>query len=210
MISIYLATNDWTERMYARWYPNGVKVIPADIEKDLTINAILHMIYDDGSGTTDGGCDLALMGFSDSHLNLLREVFRNKFNIETTFLPASRKVYITVKGMIRLLNLCDENNIKILPAMSHKFYSQISTQFCQKNDFLLDLDSIIVRNIISHSRQDNNYKCQVSNCGFSGKDNSALCHHIAKHYSSHQCEKCRSFFKSSQKLKTHAEIKCHF
>ena len=71
--------------MRLRFYPNGKKIIPSDLDKDITINSIIHWIYDDGTAKFgENGIIICSHGSTELENNNLRKILKDKFNIDST------------------------------------------------------------------------------------------------------------------------------
>ena len=65
------------------FYPDGVKVIPANIADLLTARGLAYLFMDDGSKHKDGGYYIALGSFSLEDINLLKSALLDNFNLHT-------------------------------------------------------------------------------------------------------------------------------
>jgi hypothetical protein len=71
--------------IYREWfYPEGVKVVPNDIEQHLTARGVAHWFMQDGSKTSDNGVTFATHCFNVAELSLLIEVLSSKFGLNCT------------------------------------------------------------------------------------------------------------------------------
>lgn len=75
--------------LYKKWYPNGIKTIPKDLQ--FSPQLLLIWFMDDGYTATHGGLNLATDGFSLEDNMYLQQQFK-KLNIDVTFhIASSRK-----------------------------------------------------------------------------------------------------------------------
>jgi hypothetical protein len=70
---------------YRDWfYPEGTKVVPADIGEHLTPLGLAHWFAQDGAKTTDNGVTLATLCFTDAEHQLLLNVLSTNFGLNCT------------------------------------------------------------------------------------------------------------------------------
>jgi cytochrome c oxidase subunit 2 len=71
--------------LYREWfYPEGVKIVPNDIDQHLTARGVAHWFMQDGSKTTDNGVTFATHCFSEAELQLLIQTLSTKFGLNCT------------------------------------------------------------------------------------------------------------------------------
>lgn len=76
------------KELYSKWYPNGKKIVPQDLE--LTPQLLLIWFLDDGYTATHGGINIATDGFSLEDNIYLQQQFK-KLNIDVNFHIASSR-----------------------------------------------------------------------------------------------------------------------
>jgi hypothetical protein len=96
---------NWIHRMF---YNNGRKVIPGNIYEYLTPLALAVWIMDDG-GFANYGIRLATNSFKLKEVELLQDVIKSKYNLETTiqniYIKDQYSIYIKKKSVNNLRNI---------------------------------------------------------------------------------------------------------
>lgn len=64
-----------------RWYPNGVKIVPTDV--NLSPRALAHWLVGDGSGLFGGGFQLCTNGFTRSDVDMLSRRLNEAYGIDS-------------------------------------------------------------------------------------------------------------------------------
>lgn len=109
---------NWIHKMF---YKNGIKQVPAKIAEYLTPLALAVWIMDDGCWV-NSGIRIATNSFQLKELELIREVLKSKYNLETTIQKLSNKnlysLYIKKESI---------NNIReiLLPYMHSSMYYKL-------------------------------------------------------------------------------------
>ncbi len=107
------------------WYNDeGVKILPCNIESQLTPVALAHWIMGDGCVQSSGGMSLATLNFSREENLLLISIQEAKFNIKATLNISNRKngkilcvIFISSISMKTLTFLVKEH---MVPSMHYK------------------------------------------------------------------------------------------
>lgn len=77
--------------IYREWfYPEGIKVVPSDIDQHLTAKGLAHWYMQDGSKTTDNGITFATHCFNEAELLLLIQTLSTKFGLNCTLQKMGR------------------------------------------------------------------------------------------------------------------------
>jgi hypothetical protein len=96
---------NWIHRMF---YNNGRKVIPGNIYEYLTPLALAVWIMDDG-GFANYGIRIATNSFKLKEVELLQDVIKSKYNLETTiqniYIKDQYSIYIKKKSVNNLRNI---------------------------------------------------------------------------------------------------------
>ena len=96
---------NWIHRMF---YNNGRKEIPGNIYEYLTPLALAVWIMDDG-GFTNYGIRLATNSFKLKEVELLQDVIKSKYNLETTiqniYIKDQYSIYIQKKSVNNIRNI---------------------------------------------------------------------------------------------------------
>lgn len=108
-----------------RFYKGKKKVVPSDLENDITPLGLAVWYMDDGSvkSSRHKGVFLNTQGFEDSELNMLQKILRKKFGIKSTTREQTRKqitkkqIYFGGESGERLIALIRPY---IIPSMEYK------------------------------------------------------------------------------------------
>lgn len=103
------------------WYPDGIKIVPEDLELNALSIAIWYM--DDGSkNSKSNNCYFATDGFSIKDVEVLQNILLKQFNIESTiqlqkYRNNQPRLYIRKRSFIILQELIKDY---ICPSMLYK------------------------------------------------------------------------------------------
>lgn len=113
---------------YRDWfYPEGTKVVPADIGEHLTPLGLAHWFAQDGAKTTDNGVTLATLCFTDAEHQLLLNVLSTNFGLNCySVLGVKAKRPSKFAVPLSLLSL----SCYVLIFMSRCFTSYLLNQLC--------------------------------------------------------------------------------
>jgi len=100
---------NWIHKMF---YKNGIKVVPLNIYEYLTPLALAVWIMDDG-GWTNNGVRIASNSFNLKEVELLNNIIKSKYNLETTiqniWIKDQYSIYIKKQSLVHLRNIVEPN-----------------------------------------------------------------------------------------------------
>ncbi|ULM64034.1 hypothetical protein (mitochondrion) [Candida margitis] len=129
VISFSTWSYDLFNSIHDKWYipnpikgrSNFIKIIPKDLELNLTPLALAIWIMDDGS-KVGKGLKLSTNSFTHDELLFLISILKNKYNLTCSIQSAGtnnqQHIYIWVESMANLVNIVKPY---IIPSMKYKF-----------------------------------------------------------------------------------------
>ena len=96
---------DFLTEQRQRWYPNGTKIVPLDI--NISNRTLLHWFMDDGSLATTGGIYLATDCFTKIDLNILINNLENNLNLKSSLHSNGKgfRIYFSKKEKKSFFNI---------------------------------------------------------------------------------------------------------
>jgi len=105
--------------LYKKWYPNGKKTVPEDLEFTPTI--LRQWFVGDGSVKKDGtNVRFHVDGFDKKSVEKLRSCFE-KIGVETTLQDKDRTIYVRKVSIPNLLEFMDKSFYVDVPCYDYKF-----------------------------------------------------------------------------------------
>lgn len=96
--------------IHDKFYKNGIKIVPNDIDKSLDKLAVACWVMDDGSYSKKSKIDISTYSFTLNEVEKLLKIFRNKFSIDGNYYKDRDKgyrIYFNMDATKELINIVE-------------------------------------------------------------------------------------------------------
>ena len=96
--------NPFFTKLRERFYKDGKKIIPKDLERDITPRVLAYKFFDDGHKTTSG-YSISMDDYDGASTENLRMIMKDKFDIKTNIHDGGKKIYIPASERYKFKNI---------------------------------------------------------------------------------------------------------